>query len=93
MNKHDIIEKPVISEKSFGQAESGKYLFWVPLKANKIQIRDAVQKIFKVDVTEVATLVVKGKVKMMKRVKGQRKDRKKAIVTLKKGQEIKEFNK
>lgn len=91
MNIYDVIEKPVISEKSFSLGEKGKYLFWVPLTANKIQIKEAVQEIFKVDVTNVTTSVVKGKVKSLKRVKGKRKDRKKAIVTLKEGQEIKEF--
>lgn len=93
MKIYDVIEKPVISEKSFKEAENGKYLFWVPLSANKIQVKEAVEKIFKVDVTNVTTIVMKGKIKVLKRIKGKRKDKKKAIVTLKEGQEIKEFNK
>lgn len=91
MRIFEVIEKPVISEKSFGSAEGGKYVFWVPLSANKIEIGKAIEQRFKVDVVSVNTVLVKGKVKSVKRIKGKRKDRKKAVVTLKKGQEIKEF--
>lgn len=90
---YDIIEKPVISEKSFAKAEEGKYVFWVSKNSNKMQIKEAVEKGFKVDVLSVNIINVKGKVKNYGRIKnaGKRKDRKKAIVMLKKGQEIKEL--
>jgi len=91
MKSFEIVEKPVISEKSFAFAENGKYVFWVPLSANKIEIGKAIKERFKVDVVSINTVLVKGKVKSLKRIIGKRKDRKKAIVTLKKGQEIKEF--
>ncbi|MCL4387167.1 MAG: 50S ribosomal protein L23 [Patescibacteria group bacterium] len=95
MAREDILVKPVISEKSFAGAESGKYFFWVDSKVNKLQVKEAVEKGFKVEVTDVNILVQKGKVKTFgrKRKEGKRSDKKKAIVTLKKGQEIKDFAK
>lgn len=89
---YDILRQPVISEKSFAKAEEGKYVFWVSTTANKITVKEAVEKAFKVDVRNVNTLNLKGKLKSFGRKSvGKRKDRKKAIVTLKKGQEIKEL--
>lgn len=90
---YDILEKPVISEKSFSKAEEGKYVFWVRNDSNKIQIKEAVEKNFKVEVVKVNVVNLKGKAKSFgrKRTEGKRKDKRKAIVTLKKGQEIKEL--
>lgn len=90
---YDILKQPVISEKSFSQADEGKYVFWITTETNKIQVKEAVEKAFKVSVTAVNIINLKGKVKSSgkRRGQGSRKDRKKAIVTLKKGQEIKEL--
>ena len=63
----------------------------VPLTANKVQIRQAVEKIFNVQVEKVATIRVLGKVKRMGRTQGKRSDYKKAIVTLKAGESIEFF--
>lgn len=82
---------PKISEKAIALAEKGKYVFEVPKSSNKIQVTRAVESAFKVKVTDVNILVIKGKVKQFRRFKGQRSDIKKAIVTLKKGDSIKLF--
>ena len=68
-----------------------QYTFRVPLTANKVQIRQAVEKIFNVQVEKVATIRVLGKVKRMGRTQGKRSDYKKAIVTLKAGESIEFF--
>jgi large subunit ribosomal protein L23 len=87
----DIIIKPVISEKSFNQASENVYTFSVPMRANKIEISHQVKELFKVDVEDVRTVVVKGKKKRVRGVVGKRKDKKKAFVLVKKGQKIKIF--
>ena len=69
----------------------GKYTFRVALTANKVQIRQAIEKIFNVKVDKVATMRVLGKTKRMGRTQGKRSDWKKAIVTLKAGQTIEFF--
>ncbi len=74
--------KPVISEKSFQQASRGKYSFLVGVSTNKMQIKDEIEKIFKVNVISVNTFKKLGKVKKTKGVVGKRADFKKAIVTL-----------
>ncbi len=86
-----MIVKPIISEKSMAQAAAGKYLFAVPKSANKIEVGRVIAKDFKVTVLDVNIMVQKGKVKTLRRVKGTRKDVKKAIVTLKKGDKIAAF--
>jgi len=86
-----ILKRPVISEKSFAHAENGKYVFVVSKEANKIELRKAIEKLFKVTVTDVKTVVVKGKVKRVGRKYGKRSDFKKAYVTLKEGDKIEEF--
>lgn len=88
---NSMIVKPVISEKSMRLAATGKYIFAVPVSANKIEIGRAVNKLFKVDVTQVRTLTTKGKVKKLRGVAGRRSDIKKAIVSVKAGQKIKVF--
>lgn len=87
-NARDIIVKPIVSERSVASMEQNKYTFRVDLKANKIDIKRAVEEIFKVKVLDVKTMVVKGKVKKMGRFEGKRSDWKKAIVTLKDGDKI-----
>ena len=91
MQLHDVLIRPVITEKSTMLMEEGKYTFRVPLTANKVQIRQAVEKIFNVKVEKVATIRVLGKTKRMGRTQGQRSDYKKAIVTLKAGESIEFF--
>ena len=91
MELRDIIIRPVISEKSYAQMAEGKYTFRVALTANKVQIRQAIEKIFNVKVDKVATMRVLGRTKRMGRTQGKRSDWKKAIVTLKAGQTIEFF--
>jgi len=87
----DVLVRPVISEKSVGMVEENKYTFWVSNEANKIEIKYAVEKMFKVKVDEVRTLKVKGKEKRQGRYVGRTPDRKKAIVTLEAGNKIEGF--
>ena len=82
---------PKISEKAIALAERGQYVFEVPTSTNKIAVAHAVEAAFKVKVTEVNMMVVKGKEKQFRRHVGRRRDIKKAIVTLKKGDSIKLF--
>lgn len=87
----DVLKAPVISEKSVGLVEENKYTFWVNTAANKIEIKAAVEKMFKVKVDDVRTISVKGKMKRVGRTAGKTPDRKKAIVTLKPGEKIEGF--
>ncbi|MEW6622244.1 MAG: 50S ribosomal protein L23 [Bacillota bacterium] len=87
-NPHDIIIKPVISERTTDLMAENKYTFIVDTKANKVEIANAVEKIFKVTVVSVNTLKDRGKLKRMGRFAGKTPDRKKAIVTLKEGDKI-----
>lgn len=86
----DVILKPVVSEKSYGLLDKGVYTFIVRPDANKIEIRQAVERIFHVTVVKVNTLNRKGKRKRHRRQPkmGQRPDTKRAIVTLAEGQRI-----
>ena len=100
-----VIKRPLLTEKSARLRETGgaataaaegesyaqKVVFEVARDANKIDIRRAVEQLFKVSVTEVRTLVVRGKVKRMGRFTGQRPSWKKAFVTLKPGDNIEFF--
>lgn len=87
----DVLKRPVISEKSVGLVEENKYSFWVDTAANKIEIKAAVEKMFKVKVVEVRTMNVEGKMKRVGKYTGKKADRKKAIVTLKAGDRIEGF--
>lgn len=91
MEATSIIIKPIVSEKSYELIEQGKYTFEVHPDARKIEIKKAVEEMFKVNVTKVNTISVKGKLKRQGRTAGRRKDIKKAIVTLKKGDKIEFF--
>ena len=79
----DIIIAPVITEKSMSGIADKKYTFKVAKDANKIEIADAVEKLFKVDVAKVNTINVRGRSKRMGLHSGKTADWKKAIVTLK----------
>ncbi len=87
-NPRDVLKKPIVSERSTSLMEQNKYSFYVNPEANKIEIKNAVQELFKVTVTEVRTMNVKGKAKRMGKYLGRTADRKKAIVTLKQGDKI-----
>ncbi|MGR6837430.1 50S ribosomal protein L23 [Syntrophomonas erecta] len=87
----DIIIKPVITEKSMNLLADNKYTFIVDKRANKTEVKKAIEDIFDVKVEKVHTMVVKGKPKRMGRFEGKTPNRKKAIVTLKPGQKIRIF--
>ena len=91
MEARDILIRPNVTEKSTALMEQGKYTFRVPLAATKIQIRQAVEQIFKVKVQAVNTMRYEGKLKRMGRTQGRRSDWKKAVVTLKPGEAIELF--
>jgi large subunit ribosomal protein L23 len=86
-----IIKGFIISEKTTDLVEDSQYSFWVDVNANKNQIKQAVKDRFNVEVISVKTINQKGKKKSWQRQTGRKKDRKKAIVKLKKGQKIKDF--
>jgi large subunit ribosomal protein L23 len=87
----DIIIKPVVTEKSMDLLADNKYTFIVDKNANKTEIKNAIEHIFKVEVAKVYTMNIKGKPKRMGRFEGYRPDRKKAVVALKAGQKIRLF--
>ncbi len=87
-NPHEILIKPIVTEKTTGLMEENKYTFKVDKKANKLEIKHAVEAIFKVDVVEVKTMNVVGKMKRMGRTMGMTPGWKKAIVTVKSGQRL-----
>ena len=91
MEARDILIKPIVTEKSTALMEERKYTFCVPLSATKIQIRQAVEQIFKVKVQAVNTMRYEGKMKRLGRTQGRRSDWKKAVVTLKPGETIELF--
>ena len=91
MNKFDVLIRPIITEKTTLLMQENKYTFQVPLNANKVEIRKAVESIFNVKVEKVATIRVLGKTKRMGRTMCKRSDYKKAIVTLKAGESIELF--
>ena len=84
----EIIKAPVITEKSQIAKEEGKYTFKVDPKANKTEIKSAIEKIFKVKVTSIKTLNEKPKKRRVGRYTGLTNRSKKAIVTLAEGQTI-----
>ncbi len=88
-DNYSIIQEPLITEKGSNlSANENKYFFRVDPKANKIEIKEAVEKIFNVKVSSVNTLNVLGKMKRVRYRQGRTSNWKKAIVTLVKGQKI-----
>ena len=85
---YDTILAPVITEKATVLSEQNKVVFKVAMHATKDEIADAVEALFKVQVTKVNTILVQGKIKRFRGVLGKRNDMKKAIVTLAEGQSI-----
>ncbi|MEX0836416.1 MAG: 50S ribosomal protein L23 [Nitriliruptor sp.] len=88
----DIILRPVISEKTYGLLDEGKYTFIVDPRSNKTEIKQAIEKIFDVRVTGVNTLNRAGKKKRRGLIVGKRANTKRAIVTLAPGDEIELFD-
>ena len=84
----EILKAPVITEKSEIAKEAGKYTFKVDSKANKLEIKEAIEKIFNVKVTSIRTMNVKPKKRRVGRYTGLTNRTKKAIVTLAEGQTI-----
>ena len=87
----DILIAPVVSEKSYGLLDEGKYTFIVAPDANKVQIRQAVESLFGVGVLEVRTMSVKSKPKRRGYTSGKTRQWKKAIVQLREGESIEIF--
>jgi large subunit ribosomal protein L23 len=90
-NLRDVLIRPLITEKTNAGMQENKYTFIVPLTANKVEIRQAVESVFKVKVLDVNTIRVMGKVKRMGKHSGKRPDVKKAIVKVSPGQRIEFF--
>ena len=89
---YEILKRPLVTEKSTAEKEDrNKLLFEVDRRANKIEIKEAVEKIFKVDVLDVTTMNMKGKRKRVGRFFTKRPDWKKALVTIKSGQRVEFF--
>jgi large subunit ribosomal protein L23 len=84
----DVLLSPVISEKSYGLLDQNKYTFLVRPEANKTEIKIAVEKVFNVKVTDVNTLNRQGKKRRTRFGTGQRRNTKRAIVTVQDGQRI-----
>lgn len=90
--QYEVIKRPIVSEKSTVQNEMFRtYAFEVAPTSNKQEIREAVEKLFKVKVDTVRTMVVHGKYKRTGRFIAKRTNWKKALVTLKEGQKIEFF--
>jgi len=87
----DVIIRPVVSEKSYANLEANRYTFLVHPEANKTEIKEAIQKIWNVQVLAVNTMMRKGKVKRQRYVTGRRSDQKRAVVTLAQGDSIEIF--
>lgn len=91
LTNYDIIIRPIITEKTMKIMAESKYTFVVHKNCNKIQIKNAVEQIFGVDVEKVFTMNYMGKKKRVKIYQGKRADFKKAVVKLKKDSKSIEF--
>lgn len=88
VSSYDIIKALIRTEKATQYEPQGKYLFLVKVGANKVQIKHAVEELYKVKVKDVNTFISIGKLKRVRYQLGRTPDTKKAIVTLKEGQKI-----
>ena len=92
MNAWDVLRRPLITEKGTDrQGQLNQYTFDVATESNKNQIKEAVELAFKVKVTDVHTMNVRGKMRRVGRHRGTTRDWKKAIVTVQSGQTITDF--
>jgi len=93
MKPTDIIKRPVaLTEKAIRLKEANKVIFEVALSANKLEIKSAVETLFNVKVADVNTIVQRGKIKRMGRGLAKRPNYKKAVVTLREGNDIQFFD-
>lgn len=89
MISHDIVKRPLITEKTSIQKEvNNQITFEVDRRANRVEIKKAIENIFNVNVVGVRTMQIKGKTKQRGRIVGKRRNWKKAIVTLMPGERI-----
>lgn len=92
MSPHDVLLRPVLSEKAVGAIDGGTYAFFVHPDANRTQIKDAVERVFNVEVVKVNVQNVRGKTKRLGRYAGRTAARKKAVVKLAAGQRIQQLD-
>ena len=90
-NPRNVLVRPLVTEKASARMQENKYTFVVALDANKTEIRQAIEELYKVKVLNVTTLRVMGKTKRMGKYQGKRSDYKKAIVRLAEGNTIPVF--
>lgn len=91
MDAREIIVRPIITEKSYSEIGRNRYTFEVDKRASKPEIAHAVSEVFGVTVTSVNTMRVPGKKRRLRQASGMTRSWKKAVVTLKQGDTIKEF--
>jgi large subunit ribosomal protein L23 len=92
VNRFEIIKRPLDTEKLDRMRDrENKFAFEIDLKANKTEVKQAIEQLFKVKVLDVKTSIVRGKFRRIGRSEGQRSNWKKAIVTLKEGDAIQLF--
>ena len=91
MNINEVLIKPLITEKNTMLGAEGKYTFKIDRRANKVQVKEAVEAIFKVNVTAVNTISVPPKSRRVGRTIGKTQAWKKAVVTLRPGQRLEIF--
>ena len=85
---YDSIQKPIITEKATSLSSNSQVIFSIPMDASKKNIKEAVEKLFRVNVKKINIIISKGKTKRFKGRLGKRKNEKKAIISLEKGQKI-----
>ena len=85
---YNTIVSPVITEKATKISENNQFVFKVKISSNKKDIKEAIEKLFKVKVKSIKTLKIKGKNKVFKGTKGKRSDYKKAVICLNKGENL-----
>ena len=85
---HDIVKGMIRTEKGSALLTLNKYLFWVDKGSNKIEVKKAIEDMYKVKVDSVNTIMMRGKLKRVRYVVGKTSDWKKAIVTLREGSKI-----
>ena len=85
---YDLIKKPIITEKGTLLSNNSQIVFSIPMNASKTIIKQAVEKLFGVNVKKINIIISKGKTKRFKGKKGKRKNEKKAIISLEEGQKI-----
>jgi large subunit ribosomal protein L23 len=92
VNRYDIIKRPLDTEKLDRiRDRENKFAFEIDLKANKTEVKQAIEQLFKVKVIDVKTAIVRGKFRRIGKSEGQKSNWKKAIVTLKEGDAISLF--